>query len=774
MKHFYIFQNFFLWLAFVCCLATTLYGQDVAVTPSQLYARVDFGDDSMTATRAITLTNNGSEEIDYFIDKMFSDPAYHYRTGFENYELGNIDTQHGWFAPYYDEFKIDSIHPYRGKKHMRALASGSGDIAQIYIGDYSDNRGPVITVSMNIDPEPGVSWYIRPEAEESRNGTIIFDPAGNIIVEYFSGVAHAPRLYDTLSVTIPEGYFNIAMEIDKRSGNFKIFMDNNEVFEGRAFIAEVEYITFLSGKESAGPTLDVDNLMVYHAEFIPEYLTLSSYHGTLPAGESLDIQVNFDGNMLDYGVWHQDLLVYAHTPINYITRVQTTFRVVGPVVNPLTLESLCSDNPDSVRRWRIYNPNDFEVNAEWTIAGSEESGSLTAMPGDSILFTNTVADTTNAMTLTWLNELFEMQEVTATSDFSPCSIQDINLTSLCYDYPDLYRKWRVRNPNPFGVMVAWEVVDTNQFDSLWASPGDTFFYTQAISGPNTTKIKWVDTDGVSYEVVKASSGEACDTDNSCVGGEVVEFNQGLRKKGTIIPLRRSNPENALGMPQENTDYNFVSLGFGGSLTLKLNNHLLDLPGDDFILYETSYMDFEDPCETYPEMADVYVSDNGEDFHLVGTACKDTPFDISVSGLYVVQYIRIVDVSDISYKRFGPAADAFDVDGIMCTHETPAMARISGLELQNTVPDEDMEGEIVIYPNPFRENVSLVMMVQPARAYEVVIHNLNGEVVYQGTFQSSFDEVKADINTERWSKGAYTIIITSEDGSFRQSDLLMKQ
>lgn len=773
MKHFYTFQKFFLWLAFSCCFATTLYAQDVAVTPSELYARVNV-DDSLTATRTITLTNNGSEEVEFFMDMKFREVAHNYRTGFENYELGTIDAQHGWYVYYYDEFKIDTVHPYRGKQHIRAQASGSTAVAQIYLGEHNDYYGPVTTVSMNVDPEPGVSWYIRPEAEENMNGTIIFDPAGNIIVEYFSGMPNPTKLYDTLSQTIPEGYFNIAMEIDKRSGNFKFFLDNLEVFEGKAFITDVEYITLGSGKESAGPSLDIDNLVVYRSEFIPEYLTLSSYHGTLPAGESLDIQVNFDGNLTGYGLWPQDLLVYINNTVDHIASVQTTFRVVGPVVNPLTLESLCSDSPDSVRRWRINNPNDFEVNAEWAIAGSGESGNLIVMSGDTILFTNTAGDTTNTMSLTWLNELFETEETTATSDFDPCSVQNLNLTPMCYDYPDLYRKWRVHNSNPFDVMLEWEVVGTTQSDSLWASTGDTFFYTQTISDTNTARIKWIDTEGVMQEAVATSTKEACDTDNSCSGGEVVDFNQGLRKKGTMIPHRRSDPEKALGEPYENTEYNFVSLGFGGSLTLKLNNHLLDLPGNDFTLYETSYMDFEDPCEIYPEMADVYVSSNGEDFHFVGTACKDTEFNISASGLYVVQYVKIVDVTDISYKKFGPAADAFDVDGIMCIHEAPAMARISRVEMQNTIPDEEMDGEIVIYPNPFRESVSLAMTVAPSMTYEIVIHNLKGEVVYQGTFQSSFGEVKADINTEKWSKGAYNITVTSEDGSFRQTDLLMKQ
>ena len=55
----------------------------------------------------------------------------------------------------------------------------------------------------------------------------------------------------------------------------------------------------------------------------------------------------------------------------------------------LNLTSVCSDDPDQQLRWRIRNPNDFEVAVTWQVYGSAQSGTVTAPPGDSFFFTQT-------------------------------------------------------------------------------------------------------------------------------------------------------------------------------------------------------------------------------------------------------------------------------------------------------------------------------------------------------------------------------------------------
>ena len=91
----------------------------------------------------------------------------------------------------------------------------------------------------------------------------------------------------------------------------------------------------------------------------------------------------------------------------------------------------------------------------------------------------------------------------------------LKLTSMCSDDPDVSRRWRVRNPNPYAVAVSWDVYGTGQSGSYIANPGDTYFETQTVGGPNTTKIYWEDYFGKEYDTVKASGGADCNPDPEC-------------------------------------------------------------------------------------------------------------------------------------------------------------------------------------------------------------------------------------------------------------------
>ena len=90
------------------------------------------------------------------------------------------------------------------------------------------------------------------------------------------------------------------------------------------------------------------------------------------------------------------------------------------------------------------------------------------------------------------------------------TIATLNLTSFCSNDPTYERRWRVRNPNDFNVEVNWRLYGTSQRGELIVPPGDSFFFTPAQGGPNTTKITWLDAQGQKQEKVKASSGAQCD------------------------------------------------------------------------------------------------------------------------------------------------------------------------------------------------------------------------------------------------------------------------
>ncbi len=88
-------------------------------------------------------------------------------------------------------------------------------------------------------------------------------------------------------------------------------------------------------------------------------------------------------------------------------------------------------------------------------------------------------------------------------------VQSLNLTSMCSQDPMVSRRWRIRNPNSFTVSVTWEVVGTSQNGIVEAPPGDSFFNTVTVGGPNTTKIYWYDEQDQLRSKVKASGDAQC-------------------------------------------------------------------------------------------------------------------------------------------------------------------------------------------------------------------------------------------------------------------------
>ena len=145
--------------------------------------------------------------------------------------------------------------------------------------------------------------------------------------------------------------------------------------------------------------------------------------------------------------------------------------------------------------------------------------------------------------------------------------------------------------------------------------------------------------------------------------EVMSFVQAKRKNGTPVVPERSDPAQALGPAQYNDTINFVSLGFGGQLTLGFDNFALNGPGDDIEIVETSFGNPSD--EDYPEKAKVYASQDGSSWVYLGIATLDETMDLGI--LPWAKFIKLVDVSPIDSSKFPGDADGFDVDGIKALH-----------------------------------------------------------------------------------------------------------
>ncbi len=158
----------------------------------------------------------------------------------------------------------------------------------------------------------------------------------------------------------------------------------------------------------------------------------------------------------------------------------------------------------------------------------------------------------------------------------------------------------------------------------------------------------------------------------CFATAVVDFIPGLQNNGSSVSAARLHSEKSLGAPEPviTNDINFVSLGFGGQLTLDFGGPIANGDGADVHVYEATWNNKS--CTNYPEMAEVFASQNGCDWIYVGTVCTnggDVDFGNAISW---ARFIRIKDVSNkASFSDSN--TDGYDVNAVACLHGSGAMA-----------------------------------------------------------------------------------------------------
>lgn len=175
-------------------------------------------------------------------------------------------------------------------------------------------------------------------------------------------------------------------------------------------------------------------------------------------------------------------------------------------------------------------------------------------------------------------------------------------------------------------------------------------------------------DGYDLDGVEAVNGcQAPPTE--CYGVDVIAYEPSF-SQGPIAPSRM-DPTKALGEPQGGNTNHFVTLGYGGYIIIGFDGVVYNQPGDDITIVETTHGNQN--FTSYPESADVYVSQNGVDFYLIGTVFtkESASFDID-SAPVPLAYITQVKLVDTTPEN-SVSDDGFDLDGIIAINgcsETP--------------------------------------------------------------------------------------------------------
>jgi len=238
--------------------------------------------------------------------------------------------------------------------------------------------------------------------------------------------------------------------------------------------------------------------------------------------------------------------------------------------------------------------------------------------------------------------------------------EPLELSGVCSVSPDVQRKWKIVNPNAFDIPIQWDLYPDIQSGLMIVKPGENFVYTNTIQGANILRIRWQDGEGEWFDNMQSASAEAC-PNSGCFASEVVSYIPAKRNDGSLIPAEFQVSSKALGAPQNDETANYVSLGFGGEITLAFSEPIANGPGEDILVTESTFG--RNPCNRYPETVQAYASQDGCHFVYLGEACQDARFDLG--QLSWAKYIRLKDVSPLNYPYGESVVDGYDVDAVQC-------------------------------------------------------------------------------------------------------------
>lgn len=298
--------------------------------------------------------------------------------------------------------------------------------------------------------------------------------------------------------------------------------------------------------------------------------------------------------------------------------------------------------------------------------------------------------------------------------------------------------------------------------------------------------------------------------------KVTDFKQGKRHDGNNVVASRSNPNNALGMPQNDDNtaspINYVSLGFGGSIDLELATPVYNwnktgvpvvakyaqVPGEisygDLIVVETSYGRSGTNCGPnqdirYPERARFFGRECPEQpWVLLGEGCRVSFVDVAnieKAGQKYVKYLRIVDISDKSL--FTSVDDGYDVDGVIACPATVEEIIKTGsydsrkisrgrseagfsfsLDYFNREPNAAVEsGDVamVAYPNPSNGRLTIdLTSVMESDVVEIHVYSTLGELMTVRQMNLSIGGNKTELDISNYANGMYIIKTVAKSGA----------
>jgi hypothetical protein len=251
-----------------------------------------------------------------------------YVTGFEEFATGDIDGQEGWEAQW-GNWTVETENPFEDAQHLRGLADGLGQSLG-FSPVVPVGTDPISSTAMRMNLQgSGVTWQIIPQSPTAElvNTRFQIAPDGSLsalVQDSTGGGVYAPIAY-----TLPSGYFELRIDVERATSVFRIYIDGAEIFEGQGFAGDIEQVVTFSLMEEAGATMDIDNLAIFDGPALTPWLTYAPKSGTVAPGGTATVTVTFNAADVTAGWYADTLRIASNDPENSPLLVPVTLEVIG-------------------------------------------------------------------------------------------------------------------------------------------------------------------------------------------------------------------------------------------------------------------------------------------------------------------------------------------------------------------------------------------------------------------------------------------------------------
>ncbi len=296
-----------------------------------------------------------------------------FATDFEDFDVGPVGQQSGWFGTDDTLALISEQNPFSGEKHIRMLSDSAKDDYRVFSPGIRGGDEPYSSFSVKLNlSDSGAQYRIFPA--QIVDGQLAVATGIRITPSRTVLVFDPRRGYVSTGYVLPERYVELKYVANKVDETYDVYVDDQLIAPAIPTLGSnnnVEVVEFRCYNRSETPffraepgvALDIDDFELINGDAAaPSWVYVAPSTDTVAARTRINADIVFDSEGLEPGVYQAEITVITNDPFNPSATVPVKMTVKGdrrpPVVQPLYLRELLLVNAESNRSIAPLNNGD--------------------------------------------------------------------------------------------------------------------------------------------------------------------------------------------------------------------------------------------------------------------------------------------------------------------------------------------------------------------------------------------------------------------------------